>query len=37
MRLYRPRGVPDTFVGEDKAGALMVFPAKPRGWSKRIG
>ena len=35
MRLYRPRGVPDTFVGEDKAGALMVFPAQPRGWSKR--
>jgi len=35
MKLYRPRDVPDAFVGEDKAGALMVFPAKPRGWAKR--
>jgi hypothetical protein len=35
MKLYRPRGSSDVFVGEDREGALMVFPAKPRGWAKR--
>ncbi|HWU90541.1 MAG TPA: hypothetical protein VN253_24920 [Kofleriaceae bacterium] len=35
MKLYRARELPDAFVGEDKAGALLVFPAKPRGWGKR--
>ena len=35
MKLYRPRNSADVFVGEDKAGALMVFPAQPRGWGKR--
>jgi hypothetical protein len=35
VKLYRPPDVPGSLVGEDKAGALMVFPAKPRGWAKR--
>ena len=35
MKLYRLRGTPDVLVGEDKEGALMVFPARPRGWGKR--
>jgi len=35
MKLYRSRSAPDVLVGEDKEGALMVFPNKPRGWGKR--
>lgn len=35
MRLYRSREIADAYIGEDKAGALVVFPAKPRGWAKR--
>jgi hypothetical protein len=26
---------PDHLVGEDRAGALLLFPAVPRGWAKR--
>jgi hypothetical protein len=35
VKLYRARDLPDAFVGEDKERALMVFPAKPRGWAQR--
>jgi hypothetical protein len=35
VKLYRPRDRSDVLVGEDKAGALMIFPAQPRGWAKR--
>ena len=35
MKLYRPREIPDHWVGEDRHGALLLWPAKPKGWSKR--
>jgi hypothetical protein len=35
MRLYRSRDLPEKWVGEDPEGALMVWPAKKRGWSRR--
>jgi hypothetical protein len=35
LRLYRPRDIPDHLVGEDRAGALLLFPATARGWAKR--
>jgi hypothetical protein len=36
VKLYRPKEPPGHFVGEDRAGGLLLFPASPRGWSKRI-
>jgi len=36
MKLYRPKEPPGHLVGEDRAGGLLLFPASPRGWSKRI-
>lgn len=35
VKLYRPKEPPDHLVGEDRAGALLLFPAVPRGWAKR--
>src|SRR4051812_47555584 len=35
MRLYRSREVPDHWIGEDKHGALMVWPAVSNGWLQR--
>jgi hypothetical protein len=35
LKLYRSKEHADHFVGEDQHGALLLFPAKPRGWLKR--
>lgn len=35
MKLYRPSGLPDHLVGEDRAGGLCLFPASPGGWARR--
>lgn len=35
MKLYRSKEHPDHWVGEDQHGALLLWPAKPRGWQKR--
>ena len=35
MRLYRSPDLPGKWIGEDKEGALMVWPAEKRGWSRR--
>ena len=35
MKLYRSKEYPDHWVGEDEHGALLLWPAKPRGWLKR--
>jgi len=35
MKLFRSDTLPDQWVGEDKHGRLMVWPAKPRGWLQR--
>jgi len=35
MRLYRSKDHPGHWVGEDAHGALMLWPATPRGWLKR--
>ena len=32
--LYRSRDLPKKWVGEDKEGSLMVWPAEKRGWSR---
>jgi hypothetical protein len=37
MRLYRSKDHPGQWIGEDEHGALMLWPARPRGWSKRTG
>jgi len=35
VRLYRSKEHPDHWIGEDKHGALMTWPAEPGGWAKR--
>ncbi len=35
MKLFRSREIPDHWVGEDKHGALMLWPIEPGGWAKR--
>jgi hypothetical protein len=35
LKLFRSKEHPDHWVGEDKHGALLLFPAKPRGWASR--
>ena len=35
LKLYRSKEHADHFVGEDQHGALLLFPAKARGWMKR--
>lgn len=37
MRLYRSTEHPDFWIGEDAHGILMVWPAKPKGWTQRTG
>lgn len=36
-RLYRSEEHPDQWIGEDEHGVLMLWPARPRGWAKRVG
>ena len=35
MRLYRWKDYPAYWIGEDAHGSCMLWPAAPRGWSKR--
>lgn len=35
LKLYRSKEHPDHWVGEDKHGALLLFPSKIRGWLSR--
>ena len=35
MKLYRSREMPGRWIGEDGHGALVHWPAEPRGWAKR--
>lgn len=35
LKLYRSKAHPDHWIGEDRHGALSLFPAKPRGWASR--
>jgi hypothetical protein len=35
LKLYRAKAHPDHWIGEDKHGALLLFPAKPKGWASR--
>jgi len=37
VKLFRSEALPGQWIGEDKVGTLMVWPAEPRGWSKRTG
>src|SRR5262245_43432944 len=35
MRLFRSKDHPEHWIGEDAHGSLMLWPATPRGWTKR--
>lgn len=35
MKLYRSAEVADQWIGEDRHGALVIWPAQPRGWMHR--
>jgi hypothetical protein len=35
VKLYKSKELPDQWIGEDKHGALMTWPAEPGGWAKR--
>ena len=35
LKLYRSKEHPDHWIGEDKHGALLLFPSKIRGWASR--
>lgn len=35
VKLYRSREIPDHWIGEDKHGALMLWPTERGGWAKR--
>ncbi len=35
MRLYRSEDLPGQWIGEDRHGALMTWPAEARGWTRR--
>jgi hypothetical protein len=35
VKLYKSKELPGQWVGEDKHGALMTWPAEPDGWTKR--
>jgi hypothetical protein len=37
VRLFRSKDHPEHWIGEDEHGVLMIWPARPRGWSKRTG
>lgn len=36
-KLYRSKDHPGHWIGEDEHGVFMVWPAKPKGWTKRTG
>ena len=35
VKLYRSKELPGQWIGEDKHGALMKWPAEPGGWMQR--
>jgi len=35
LKLYRSEGHTEHWIGEDRHGALLIFPAKVRGWMLR--
>lgn len=35
MKLYRSEALPDQWIGEDAHGALLQWPARPKGWAER--
>lgn len=35
MKLYQSKELPGQWIGEDRHGALMTWPAEPGGWAKR--
>ena len=35
LKLYRAKAHAEHWVGEDRHGALLIFPAKARGWASR--
>jgi len=35
MKLYYSAEIADHWIGEDRHGALVVWPAEPRGWTHR--
>lgn len=35
LKLYRAKAHAEHWVGEDRHGALLLFPAKARGWASR--
>src|SRR5215218_5696893 len=35
MRLYRSQEMPGRWIGEDKHGGLVHWPAIPKGWAQR--
>ena len=35
LKLYRSKAHADYWIGEDRHGALLLFPAKIRGWASR--
>ena len=35
VKLYKSKEVPGQWIGEDKHGALMTWPAEPSGWARR--
>jgi hypothetical protein len=35
LKLYRSKVHVEHWIGEDRHGALLIFPAKPRGWASR--
>lgn len=35
LKLYRSKEHADHWIGEDRHGALLIFPAKARGWASR--
>lgn len=35
LKLYRSKAHADHWIGEDRHGALLLFPAKVRGWASR--
>ena len=37
MKLYRSKEHPESWIGEDEHGVLMIWPARPRGYAKRMG
>jgi hypothetical protein len=36
-KLYRSKDHPGHLIGEDEHGVFMIWPAQPKGWTKRTG